>query len=260
MTAPLVLWDLDAQGVLTLTLNRPEKLNAFTLEMIHEWHGLLLRAADDEAVKVIILTGAGRGFCAGGDATAMDRRSRNDPLEQKDFLWRHVHRIALAMERLDKPVIAAVNGVARGAGMDMALMCDIRLMARSATLAESYIAMGLAAGDGGGWYLPRIIGMDHALELLWTGRQVAAAEAERIGLATRVVEDEALLPSATELAARIAAQPQAAIRMHKRAALQGRDMPLAAHLDMVSSHMAVLRNTQEHRERVAAFNARRPAP
>jgi enoyl-CoA hydratase/carnithine racemase len=154
-------------------------------------------------------------------------------------------------------VIAAINGAARGAGLDMALMCDLRIMARSATLAETYINVGLIAGDGGTYYLPRLIGIPRALELFWTGRVVDADEAERIGLVSRVVADEALMPVTYELARAIAAQPFEAVRAYKRAVYQGMTMSLDAHLDMVSSHTSLLRDTPEHRERVEAFLQRR---
>src|SRR5690606_8434536 len=131
----------------------------------------------------------------------------------KNYLWKHVHRIVLTLERADKPVIAAINGLARGAGLDMALMCDLRIMAESATLAESYINMGLIAGDAGTYFLPRIVGTARALELFWTGRVLDAHEAERIGIANRVVADDRLVEAVTETARIIAAQPQEAVRM-----------------------------------------------
>jgi enoyl-CoA hydratase/carnithine racemase len=254
-----ILFSLDDDGIGTITLNRPEKYNAFTIDMIRLWNRILLEVEDDDRVRVIVLTGSGKAFCAGGDASAMRKRSENDAVERKNFLWRHVQRIALTMERFDKPVIAAINGPARGAGLDMALMCDMRFMARSATLAESYIAMGLIAGDGGTWYLPRLIGIDRALELFWTGRSVGADEAERIGMVTRVIDDADLLPATYEFARTIARQPSEAVRMYKRSVYQGFTMSLAAHLDMASSHTAVIRDTPEHRERVNAFLARKAA-
>jgi enoyl-CoA hydratase/carnithine racemase len=257
MADPLVLFDLDSDGIATLTLNRPDKLNAFTMDMLAEWHQHLLRCTDDPAVKFLVLTGAGRAFCAGGDAGAMKKRSGNDALEQKTFLWKHVHPIAMALERLDKPMVAAINGMARGAGLDMALMCDMRFMAASATVAESYINMGLTAGDGGTWFLPRLVGLDRALDLMWTGRVVSSEEALRIGLVTEVVPDSELMTATYAFARRVAAQPMEAIRMCKRATYQGREMALVPHLDMLSSHMSVLRDTPEHRERVAAFIASR---
>jgi enoyl-CoA hydratase/carnithine racemase len=254
---PLVLFSKDRDGIATLTLNRPEKYNAFTKDMIILWARLLAECEEDPSVKVIVLTGAGKGFCSGGDIGVQKERAKNDALERKDFLFRYVHTIARTMQRLDKPVIAAINGAARGAGLDMALMCDLRMMAQSATLAETYINVGLIAGDGGTYYLPRLIGVARALELFWTGRVVDAAEAERIGLVTRVVADEQLLPVTDDLARTIAAQPFEAVRAYKRAVYQGMTMSLDAHLDMVSSHTSILRDTPEHRERVEAFLQRR---
>lgn len=255
----IVLWDLDADGIATLTLNRPEKYNAFNREMIQQWHGRLVAAEDDPAVKAIVLTGAGKAFCSGGDVNAQKDRVESSPLEQKDFLYRLVHKIAFAMEKFDKPVIAAINGTARGAGLDMALMCDIRIMCESAVVAESYINVGLIAGDGGTWFLPRIVGTARALELCWTGRTVGAAEAHRLGLVSQVVPDGQSVEAARELARTIVAQPFEAVRAFKRAIYQGMNMSLATHLDMVSSHMSVLRGTPEHRDRVNQFAARKSA-
>jgi enoyl-CoA hydratase/carnithine racemase len=253
----LILFSKDADGIATITLNRPEKYNAFTGEMVTEWHKVLVEAEEDPSVKIIVLTGAGKGFCSGGDMGGQKERANNDSLERKDHLFRHVHKIALTMDRLDKPTIAAINGAARGGGMDMALMCDLRIMAESATLAESYINVGLIAGDGGTFYLPRLIGLPRALELFWTGRVVDAQEAERIGIVNRVVPDDQLLTATYELARQIAAQPFDAVRAFKRATYQGLDMPLIAHLDMVSSHLSVLRDTPDHRNKVAAFLERK---
>lgn len=252
-TESQILFDTDDHGVATITLNRPEKYNAFTKDMINRWGEILEKCETDPKVKVVVLTGAGKAFCTGGDIGAQKDRANNDSLERKDFLWRHVHKIAFVMERMDKPTIAAINGAARGAGLDMALMCDLRTMADTATLAESYINVGLIAGDGGTYYLPRIIGMPRALELFWTGRAIGAAEAERIGLVNNVVPADQLMAVTQQLARAIAAQPFEAVRAYKRAAYQGMNMPLAAHLDMVSSHTSILRETPEHRAKVAAF-------
>jgi enoyl-CoA hydratase/carnithine racemase len=256
----LILFDTDEHGIATITLNRPEKYNAFTKDMINRWADLLGQCESDAAIKVIVLTGAGKAFCSGGDIGAQKDRANNDALERKDFLWRHVHKIAFIMEHMDKPTIAAINGPARGAGLDMALMCDLRVMASSATLAESYINVGLIAGDGGTYYLPRLIGTARALELFWTGRAIDAAEAERIGVVNTVVPLDRLMPATYELARSIAGQPFEAVRAYKRAVYQGMSMTLSAHLDMVSSHTSILRDTPDHRARVAAFLERkRPA-
>ncbi|HEV7914858.1 MAG TPA: enoyl-CoA hydratase-related protein, partial [Albitalea sp.] len=251
-----VLFEVDEHGVGTLTLNRPDRLNAFDLVMVDAWHAALERAESDERVKVVVLTGAGRAFCAGGDFAEMAKFSELDSLGRKNFLYRHVHRIALTIERMDKPLIAAINGAARGAGCDMALMCDIRLMAQSATLAESYIDVGLIAGDAGAWFLPRLIGTARALELFWTGRVVRADEAERIGMVNRVVPDAELMAATHELARTIAAKPRQAVGFFRRTVYQSQTMPLATHLDMVSSHMAVIEDTPEHRAGIEAFRRR----
>lgn len=255
-TEPPVRLTVDADGIATLTLNRPDQLNAFDLPMIEAWRAALESAETDERVKVIVVTGAGRAFCAGGDFEEMAKFSEMDSLQRKNFLYRNVHRIPLALERMEKPVIAAINGAARGAGLDMALMCDIRLMAQSATLAETYINIGLIAGDAGSWFLPRLIGTARALELFWTGRVVGAEEAERIGMVNRAVPDAELLNAAYEMARSIAAKPQQAVRFFRRAVYQSQTMALAAHLDMVSSHMAVLEDLPEHKAGIAAFRER----
>ena len=257
MAENYILFDVKPSGVATLTLNRPEKYNAFTPEMIDQWFEVLAKAADDPAVRVVVLTGAGKAFCAGGDAGKMEHRATQDALTQKHFLWRQVHKIPLLLEQLDKPIIAAINGVARGAGLDMALMCDIRFMAESANVGESYINLGLIAGDGGAYYLPKLIGMDKALEIFWTGRSVGAKEAEQLGMVTRAVPDDQLMAVTYELAERIAAQPFEAVRAYKRLTYQSRNLSLTAHLDMVSSHTAILRDTDDHRQRIAAVAAKR---
>lgn len=255
-TEPPVRLTVDTDGIATLTLNRPDQLNAFDLPMIEAWRAALESAETDDRVKVIVVTGAGRAFCAGGDFEEMAKFSEMDSLERKNFLYRNVHRIPLALERMEKPVIAAINGAARGAGLDMALMCDIRLMAQSATLAETYINIGLMAGDAGSWFLPRLIGTARALELFWTGRVVGAEEAERIGMINRAVPDAELLNATYDLARTIASKPQQAVRFFRRAVYQSQTMALATHLDMVSSHMSVLEDTPEHRAGIAAFRER----
>ncbi len=244
-------------GVAVLTLNRPDKLNSFNRVMIGEWERAIGLAANDASVKAVVLTGAGRAFCAGGDTDEMAEMQDADSVKRRDYLWRNFHRVPLAMERLDKPVIAAVNGTARGAGMDMAIMCDLRIAASSATFAESYINMGLVSGDGGMYFLPRLIGVARALELFWTGRVVDAGEAERIGLVNRVVPDAEVLPAALELACRIAGQSPEAIRITKRAVYQSLASSLSSHLDAVASHMAVLYDTPDFQARLKAFRERK---
>lgn len=253
-----ILFEVDAAtGVATLTLNRPHRYNAFTQEMVNLWADHLEAVRKNRDIRAIVVTGAGKAFCAGGDMDELESFLTMDGNEKKDFLWENVHRIPLALQRLDRPVIAAMNGTARGAGLDMALMCDIRFAERSAKFAESYIALGLVAGDGGCYFLPRLVGMAKALELLWTGEEISAAEAERIGMVSYVVDDGQALAAARKLAERIAKQPPAAVQFFKRAAYQAATIPLDAHLDMISSHMAVLEDLPEFKQRVQAFKARK---
>lgn len=152
----------DDARVATLELNRPDRLNAFNRTMIAEWRNALARIADDPAAKAVLLTGAGRAFCAGGDVDEMAEMEGSPGVDRKNYLWRSIQQIPLAMERLEKPAIAAINGTARGAGLDMALMCDLRVAGASATFAESYIHMGVISGDGGTYFLPRVVGVARA--------------------------------------------------------------------------------------------------
>lgn len=255
--------------VATLTLNRPEKLNSFSPGMILDLVAALKEAQCDDGVRAIVLTGAGKAFCTGGDVTAMKDGNgffRPDPLlppaepfplHIKNSLWKLIQRVPLTFEEIDKPVIAAVNGDAIGAGCDLALMCDLRFTADTARFSEAYVHLGLVPGDGGAYFLPRVVGTAKALELLWTGEFIDAAEALRIGLVNRVVPAGELLATAAGFAARLAAGPPLAISMTKRAVYQGMRTDLRTALDTVSSHMAVVVQTEDHQEGVRAVLERR---
>jgi enoyl-CoA hydratase/carnithine racemase len=246
-------------GIATITLNRPERKNAFTLDMIDTWVSVLGQAGSDPEVRVLVLTGAGDAFCSGVDLDQRTGGKPETPIARKLMLTERVHRIPLAMENLDKPVIAAINGVAVGAGLDMALMCDLRIMARSARLSEGYIRVGMVPGDGGCYYLPRLVGVAKALELLWTGDFVSAADAERIGLVNSVVDDCQLAAATTVLARKIADAHPMAIRMIKRATYQSLQTDLRTSLDLISSHTGVIGVMADSQEARAAFaEHRRP--
>jgi enoyl-CoA hydratase/carnithine racemase len=247
------------EKIATIRLNRPEKFNAFTPEMLRAWAKALEQCRDDENIHVIVLTGTGKGFCSGGDVSNMKNRSQDSAYDRRRFLTEYVHPIPLLLDQIDKPVIVAVNGVATGAGMDMALMGDLRVAARSAKFAETYVKVGLFAGDGGAWYLPRLIGTPKALELLWTARFVEAQEAFELGIVNRVVEDDELMEQTYALARQIAAQPPLAVRMIKRAVRQGAAMDIRTHLEMAASHMAAMYSTEDHIEAVTAFAHKRAA-
>jgi enoyl-CoA hydratase/carnithine racemase len=242
-------------GVGTIRLNRPARKNAFTEPMIDEWARILVEARTDPEVNVIVVTGAPGAFCSGADLSGF--AEEQTPLSQKTALTDRIHRIPLALQDLDKPVIAAVNGAAVGAGMDMALMCDIRLAAHSARFTEGYIKVGLVPGDGGCYFLPRTVGVAKALELLWTGDVIDADEALRLGLVNHVYDDETFQQQAFEFARRLAAGPQVNIRMIKRATYQSANADLRTALDLISSHMAVVRSTHDSQEAMTAFREKR---
>jgi enoyl-CoA hydratase/carnithine racemase len=244
-------------GIAKIVLDRPERMNAFTFEMIDAWTAALQRCRTDDAVKVIILTGTGASFCSGGDIVEMGDRLDHTPEQRKNELFNRIERIPLALEDLDKPVIAAVNGVATGAGMDMALMCDIRYAAQSARFAETYIKVGLVPGAGGAHFLPRLVGVSKALELFLTGEFLDAQEALRIGIVNKVFPDATLMQEVEAIARRMIKAPSLTLRMIKRAIYQGMRNDLRTNLDMISSHYAVITATQEHKDLVRSFIAAR---
>jgi enoyl-CoA hydratase/carnithine racemase len=248
-----------ADGIARIVLNRPERMNAFTFGMIDAWHAALQQCRTDDAVKVVIVTGAGSAFCSGGDIVEMGERLTQTPEQRKNELFNRIERIPLALEDLDKPVIAAVNGVATGAGMDMALMCDMRYAAASARFAETYVRVGLVPGAGGAHFLPRLVGVAKALELFLTADFVDAEEALRIGLVNKVFPDEALMPEVEKIARKIAKAPPLTVRMIKRAIYQGMRNDLRTNLDLISSHYAVVTASEGHREAVRQFIAARDA-
>lgn len=252
-----LVFHIDDDGIATIRLNRPERLNAFTFPMIDRWAKVLDQCRRDERVRVVVLTGTGRAFCSGGDVKEMKARSGETAYERKTALFERILQIPRIVDELDKPYIAAINGVATGAGLDMALMADIRFAAEGARMAESYIRAGLVPGDGGSWYLPRIVGTARALEMLWTGDFVSAAEAERIGLVSRVYPDDELLDQTYDFARKLARVPPLAARMTKRAVYQGLRIDLRTSLDMVSSHFGAITTTEDYHEGITALNEKR---
>jgi enoyl-CoA hydratase/carnithine racemase len=255
MDTPHVLYE-SKDHVAVITLNRPEAKNAFSVEMITLWNEYLKNARNDNNVRVIIVTGKGDTFCSGGDIQEMaDGKLRS--WDMKYFLWEGVHRIVLSLEDLDKPVIAAINGAAMGAGMDMAIMCDIRICSDRARLAESYINIGAVPGDGGAYFLPRLAGISKALELLLTGDVISPEEALALGIVNRVVPHDHLMEEALNLAEKIAEKPPLAVRMIKRAVYQAQTGSLQSHLDYISSQLALLTETEDHMEAAKAFLEKR---
>ncbi|MEU0467591.1 crotonase/enoyl-CoA hydratase family protein [Amycolatopsis sp. NPDC006131] len=224
----------------------------------------LERAVDDvnqntEACAVI-LTGAGHIFSAGGNVREMADGTGVfglDPLAQRHGYVSGIQRIPRAMVRCEVPVIAAVNGAAVGAGCDLAMMCDVRIAARSASFAESFVQLGLIPGDGGAWFLPRVAGAGRAAEMTFTGDRVDAATALDWGLVSRVVDDAELLPAARELARRIARNPPHALRMAKRLLTESRSGTLESVLNLAAAMQPLAHQDPEHRARVARWRQRR---
>ena len=243
--------------VATITLDRPERMNAFTFEMIDAWVEAIAECRRNDAIRVLIVTGAGKAFCSGGDIVEMKERLKSPPAVRKSELHGRVQRIPLALDDFDKPVLVAVNGVATGAGMDLALMGDIRYAASSARFAETYVKVSLVPGAGGAHFLPRLVGTARALELFWTGDFIDAAEAERIGLVNKVLPDEVLIAHVRDVATKIAKGPALPVRLIKRAVLQGLRNDLRTNLDLISSHYGIVTSTPDHREAVEAFIEKR---
>jgi 2-(1,2-epoxy-1,2-dihydrophenyl)acetyl-CoA isomerase len=242
--------------IATVTLNRPDKKNAFTAAMLDRWAWALGEAQRDPEVNVVVVTGAGDAFCSGGDVARMGQGAPT-PLDHKNGLWEGVHRVPKALEVMDKPVIAMVNGVAVGAGMGMCVMCDVRIAADTARFSTGYVRVGLVPGDGDTYFLPRLVGPAKALELLWTADFLDAGTALALGVVNRVVPAARLAEETYALARQIAEGPQIPIRMIKRLVYQSLRLDLRTHLDLVSSHMAVVRETEDHKEGVRAFQEKR---
>jgi enoyl-CoA hydratase/carnithine racemase len=249
------------EGIATITLNRPQTMNAFTPTMLDEWVAAIEDAKKDDTVKVLVITGAGRGFCSGMDVKdAAGRGPEGQPLtlaERRDFLRRSVHRVPRALVDFDKPYIGAINGAAVGAGMDMASMCDIRLASDRARFGMTYVRMGIVPGDGGCYFLPRVVGIAKAAELIWTGRIFDAEEALRIGYVSKVVPHDELVVATKELARQFAKGPAVAIQLAKRLLYRCLDLDLNRALEAAESAMLVVQSTEDAREGPRAWVEKR---
>lgn len=257
--ADAVLYSRDG-NIVTLTLNEPETRNAISPRIIDELVEHTRRINADLTVSCVIITGAGKGFSSGGNVKEMKEKTGlfgGTPAEIRRGYWYGIQRIPMAMYELEVPSIAAVNGAAVGAGCDLSLMCDIRIAARSAVFAESFLRVGLVSGDGGAWFLPRAVGMSKAYEMTFTGDFVPAEEAERIGLVSRMVEDDVLMDEAMALARRIAKHPSHSLRLTKRLLRDSQHVPLPIALEMASSMQALAQHTHDQHEAVVAFLEKR---
>ena len=257
MTYESLLYEVK-DGIATLTLNRPERLNALGGTLRQDLHDAVTRAGADPEVRVMVVTGAGKGFCSGGDVKAMDEAKagqRERPLIEKIAPGRD--RTLLAMREAPQPIIAAVNGAAAGAGMNLALGCDLRIASTAAKFTQAFVKRGLHPDWGGTYFLPRVVGMAKACEMIFTGEVIDAAEALRLGIVSRVVAPEELLPTAYEVARRIAAGPPVAIRLAKRSLYANEDLDLRGALQMETMAQNICFETEDATEGIRAFGEKR---
>jgi 2-(1,2-epoxy-1,2-dihydrophenyl)acetyl-CoA isomerase len=260
-----VLYEVrDRIGI--ITLNRPERLNALSGPLTAGWAKALAEAEEDDEVRAVVVTGAGRGFCSGADLGSPARIAADSPeasaqapsVVDRRHNLRSVHRVVRAVQQLRKPYIAAVNGPAAGAGMDMASMADIRFAATAARFTQAYTRSAIIAGDGGCYFLPRIVGIAKALELLWTSRVFDADEALSMGYVSRVIETDSLMEQTLAFAAELAAGPAVAIEYMKQLVYKSLDADLDTALHMAQWTQAIASSTEDAREGPRAFRERRP--
>jgi 2-(1,2-epoxy-1,2-dihydrophenyl)acetyl-CoA isomerase len=246
-------------GVATLILNRPRAFNALNKEMIDELFLLLKQVAEDGDVKVLILTGVGRAFCFGADVAEFTDPENREPSESTLalILLGKAQGIIRLLSHMPKPTLAALNGFATGLGLDLALACDLRIAAEGAKFAEAYISMGLVPDGGGTFFLPRLIGLARAAQLIFLGEPLSAAEAERIGLINRVVPNDQLDASARDWAIKLAKGPTLGIRLAKEALHKNLQGDLFSALQAEADLQKICLASEDHREAVRAFQEKR---
>jgi enoyl-CoA hydratase/carnithine racemase len=257
-----ILFEVN-DGVATITLNRPESRNVITgAEIIDELEAAFATVNADMSIMALIITGADPAFSAGGNVKEMAQKTgmfAGTPAEIEQKYKQYVQRIPLAVQGVEVPTIAAVNGPAIGAGCDFALMCDMRVASEKARFGETFLNVGLIPGDGGAWFLPRVVGMARACELTFTGDVIDGETAFQIGLVNYVVPHDRLLAKTNELAAKIAAKPPVALRMAKKLLYMGRQASLQELLDQSAAYQGECHNTEDHLEALAAmFEKRAP--
>ncbi len=245
--------------VATITLNRPDLRNAINVELRDAYLAALVQCEQDQDVDVILVTGAGEAFCRGGDVSKLGAHATPDNVQIKEQFWDKLHQIPRKLAEIDKPVVAVVNGLASGAGVDLALQCDLRFAADTAMFRVSYAAFGLVPGNGGTWYLPRIVGEAKALELFLAAELFDAQAALQMGLLNQVHPGDELMERSVEWARKVSENAPIALRLIKRAVRQSLQMDLNTHLDMISSHMVITRASEDHAEGIrAAEEGRKP--
>jgi len=244
--------------VATLTFKRDDVRNALSgTALTDDIVATMTWANTSLDVSVLILTGEGSAFSAGGNIKTMGERAKSSPHILQHNYKHGIQRIPLALQEVEIPVIAAVNGPAIGAGFDLANMCDMRFGSTNAQFGETFVNLGIIAGDGGGWFLQRLLGYQRAAELSFSGRIVKAEEARELGILLEVTAPDALLPRVSEFAAKIAAKPPLAVRYAKRLLKLSQQQPLAEHLEVCASFQALCHKTEDHAEALTAFFEKR---
>ncbi len=256
-----ILYDYQ-DHIVTLTLNRHETRNAISSdEMIEAIEDATEKINLDRNVRAVIITGEGSAFSSGGNVKDMRDKAgmfNGTPPEIRDGYRFGIQRIPLAVYDLEVPIIAAVNGAAIGAGCDLTMMCDMRIASQKAIFAESFVKVGLIPGDGGAWFLPRVVGLSRANEMAYTGEPIDAATALAWGMVSKVVAPDELMPEALLLAGRIAVNPPTALRMTKRLIKESQHSRLDSMLEMSASLQALALQTEDHAEAVRAIIEKRP--
>jgi 2-(1,2-epoxy-1,2-dihydrophenyl)acetyl-CoA isomerase len=255
-TSDTILLDVS-ERIATLTLNRPDKLNALTGEMMDELVPIMERLAEDNGVRCVVIAGSGRGFCAGGDVAGM-ASGEAIPNENPVARLRRLEETSRLLHEMPKPTIAQVNGPAAGAGLSSALACDIRIAGESARFVTAFVRIGFSGDFGGTWMLQRLVGPAKARELYFTGDPIDAREAERIGLVNRVVPDDQLASETQALAGRMAKGPPIALARMKQNMNLGLVSDYPTLLDAEAENMVMTGTTQDNREAIKAFLEKRP--
>jgi 2-(1,2-epoxy-1,2-dihydrophenyl)acetyl-CoA isomerase len=251
MSTHVLLSRHDRVGL--ITLNRPEKLNAFTDRMRDDLVEIVREVEADDAIGVLVITGAGRAFCAGADIAYMHDLVARQEWDTLDALVQAGASVVTTIDRIEKPVLAAVNGAAAGGGANLALACDIRIAASSASIGQTFNRIGLQPDWGGTYFLPRLVGLGRALELAFTADMLPAADACRLGLFNRIVDDAVVVEETLSLAARIAAKPRMAIALAKQSLRAAYGSSLAECLERERSNQMRLFKTPEALDGMRAF-------
>jgi len=255
-SAPLVI-EAHIDGVATITMNRPEKLNALDIGLTESLRDAVARAAADDSVRAVVLTGSGRAFSAGGDLAVLRQFREREAPKDIERLIRAGNETVFALATMHKPVVAAVNGPAAGAGMCLALACDVRIASERANFAQSFAKVGLFPDFGSTWFLPKLVGASRAAEMFYSGAMIDAKQAERMGIVNRIVQQEILLEEAETIAATFAAGPPIAIRAIKKTVLAADAEQLRAALENEIWQQAQCFRSEDCAEGLTAFFEKR---